>query len=126
MMAAPVDSTHLAMERTLLAQERTLMAWVRTATALISFGFTIYKFFEYAIESKLIERRDGFFSPRNYAMAMIGTGLVSLVLALAEHRRSRYVLKQAGADVHVSLSAITAFFVAVLGIGGLVMAFLRQ
>jgi Domain of unknown function (DUF202) len=39
--------TRLAVERTRLAYERTLMAWVRTATALISFGFTIYKFFEF-------------------------------------------------------------------------------
>jgi len=41
------SSTALALERTRLAHERTLMAWVRTATSLISFGFTIYKAFEY-------------------------------------------------------------------------------
>ena len=45
-------STKLAIERTRLAHERTLMAWVRTATSLISFGFTIYKFFEYLRESQ--------------------------------------------------------------------------
>jgi uncharacterized membrane protein YidH (DUF202 family) len=39
-------STQLAAERTRLAYERTLMAWVRTGTSLITFGFTIYKFFE--------------------------------------------------------------------------------
>ena len=39
--------TKLAVDRTRLAYERTLMAWVRTATSLISFGFTIYKFFEF-------------------------------------------------------------------------------
>jgi putative membrane protein len=38
-------NTQLSIERTMLAHERTLMAWVRTATSLISFGFTIYKFF---------------------------------------------------------------------------------
>ncbi len=38
--------TRLAIDRTRLAYERTMMAWVRTATSLISFGFTIYKFFE--------------------------------------------------------------------------------
>ena len=44
----PLDAgTRLAVERTRLAHERTLMAWVRTATSLISFGFTIYKFFEF-------------------------------------------------------------------------------
>ena len=40
-------SNQLALDRTRLAYERTLMAWVRTATSLISFGFTIYKFFAY-------------------------------------------------------------------------------
>ena len=46
------DSTVLAIERTRLAHERTLMAWVRTSTSLISFGFSIYKFFEYLKESE--------------------------------------------------------------------------
>jgi uncharacterized membrane protein YidH (DUF202 family) len=41
------SSTELAVERTWLAHERTLMAWVRTATFMISFGFTIYKFFQF-------------------------------------------------------------------------------
>jgi inner membrane protein YidH len=36
----------LAVERTRLAHERTTMAWGRTAASLISFGFTIYKFFD--------------------------------------------------------------------------------
>ena len=39
------DSNELAMERTMLAHERTLMSWLRTAMSLMSFGFTIYKFF---------------------------------------------------------------------------------
>ena len=46
-MATLPDATKLAVERTRLAYERTLMAWVRTSTSLISFGFTIYKFFQY-------------------------------------------------------------------------------
>jgi len=39
-------NTNLAYERTNLAHERTLMAWVRTGTSLITFGFTIYKYFQ--------------------------------------------------------------------------------
>lgn len=46
-VAGQPDSTHLALDRTWLAHERTLMAWVRTATSMISFGFAIYKFFQY-------------------------------------------------------------------------------
>jgi putative membrane protein len=39
-------ATRLAVDRTRLAYERTLMAWIRTAISLITFGFTIYKFFQ--------------------------------------------------------------------------------
>jgi putative membrane protein len=44
------DATELAVDRTWLAYERTLMAWVRTATSMISFGFSIYKFFQFEKE----------------------------------------------------------------------------
>ena len=40
-------STRLAYERTFLAHERTLMAWVGAASSLITFGFSIYKFFHW-------------------------------------------------------------------------------
>jgi len=50
--SAPLRSTNaLALERTRLAHDRTMMAWIRTATSLISFGFTIHKFFEYVHQS---------------------------------------------------------------------------
>ena len=46
-MTVALDSgTRLAVDRTRLAYERTLMAWVRTSISLITFGFTIYKFFQ--------------------------------------------------------------------------------
>ena len=44
--------TRLALDRTALAHERTLMAWVRTAVSLISFGFTIYKFFHFELQNR--------------------------------------------------------------------------
>ena len=51
--AKPLDvGTRLAVDRTRLAYERTLMAWVRTATSLISFGFTIYKFFQLELKGQ--------------------------------------------------------------------------
>ena len=49
------DRTSLALDRTRLAHERTLMAWVRTAVSLISFGFTIYKFFQGLHEAERVE-----------------------------------------------------------------------
>ena len=43
-------STRLAYDRTRLAYENTMMAWVRTATSLITFGFSVYKFFQFDIK----------------------------------------------------------------------------
>jgi uncharacterized membrane protein YidH (DUF202 family) len=45
--AVPLDrSTQLAIDRTWVAYERTMLAWVTTATSLITFGFSVYKFFQ--------------------------------------------------------------------------------
>ncbi|MGH7988435.1 MAG: DUF202 domain-containing protein [Candidatus Binataceae bacterium] len=40
------SSTELAVARTRASYERTMMSWIRTATSLITFGFSIYKFFQ--------------------------------------------------------------------------------
>ena len=32
-----------------------MMAWIRTATSLISFGFTIYKFFDLELKPSRVE-----------------------------------------------------------------------
>ncbi len=49
--APPIGrSTMLAFERTRVAYERTMMAWIRTATSLITFGFSVYKFFEFEMK----------------------------------------------------------------------------
>jgi hypothetical protein len=70
-------STKLAIDRTRLAHERTLMAWVRTATSLISFGFTVYKFFQYLQESQGVAVK-GAIGPREFAALMIGIGITAL------------------------------------------------
>jgi len=80
------DSNELALDRTWLAHERTLMAWVRTATSMITFGFTIYKFFEFEKE-KAAPVRHGILTPRDFALIMVGIGLVALLGATISHRR---------------------------------------
>ena len=47
---SPNVATTLAFERTRIAYERTMMAWVRTATSLITFGFSVYKFFQFEMK----------------------------------------------------------------------------
>ena len=72
-MSAPPtlpDATRLALDRTRMAGDRTLLAWVRTSTSLISFGFTIYKFFQYLRESQKVEPA-GLLGPRGFALLMI-------------------------------------------------------
>jgi putative membrane protein len=53
------------------------MAWIRTATSLISFGFTIYKFFQLENGAGQPNRWIG---PRTFALSMIGIALISLLL----------------------------------------------
>lgn len=62
------------------------MSWVRTATALIGFGFTIVQFFERlkTMEGVALAVRPE--APRNLGLALIGAGVIALVIALWEYR----------------------------------------
>jgi putative membrane protein len=116
--------TRLAAERTRLAYERTLMAWVRTATSLISFGFTIYKFFEFEM-SKQPLRANPLLGPRGFALVMITIGLVSLGLSTIDHRRNMRAMRAEFGGVPYSTSAIVATLVSGLGVVALVVVALR-
>lgn len=70
---SPNTSTILAVDRTRLAHDRTLMAWVRTSASLISFGFTIYKFFQYLHEQQGTQSRGGF-GPRQFGPHPVSLG----------------------------------------------------
>jgi putative membrane protein len=116
-------TNRLALERTRLAYERTLMAWVRTATSLISFGFTIYKFFQYLHDGR--PDVDGAFGPRAFALVMIAIGLTALLLATADHRRHMASLRAEYGSLPYSLAAVVASLIAVLGLLGLLSVLLR-
>ena len=112
----PVDiNTKLAFERTSLAHERTLMAWVRTATALISFGFTIYKFFELE-KGDLLRIKHQVIGPRQFAILMIAIGIISLVIATIEHLQHIKSLEKQHAEIRRSLAAWVAGLISVLGL----------
>lgn len=120
-------STELAVTRTRLAHERTLMAWVRTATSLISFGFTIYKFFDYIHEQGEAERfNQKLLGPRQYALLMISIGLIALLFATLQHVRSMKALRAKFAHVGYSEAAVLAGLIAVLGILALLAVIFRQ
>jgi putative membrane protein len=133
-MASPEDgklagadaSTKLAVDRTRLGYERTMMAWQRTSTSLISFGFTIQKFFD--IENKGNTRYNGVLGPSNFGRVMILAGLVILVLATLEHRRDVNALKRDYPYIVFprSLATAVAVVIAVLGILAMISVFARS
>jgi putative membrane protein len=121
-------ATRLAVERTRLAYERTLMAWVRTATGLISFGFAIYKFFQFLNEQRQAAHPQRPFGSREFGMTMIVVGLVALVLATFQHRENVKRLREQYVAVAVpySLAIVVASLVAGFGILGLLLVVFRE
>jgi putative membrane protein len=91
-----------------------MMAWVRTAASLISFGFTIYKFFQ--IEINKGEPGHRLIGPREFALMMIGIGLLSLLMATIQHRQDRNAMRAMDPEVPRSMAAVLAGLIAILGI----------
>jgi putative membrane protein len=118
------DATKLAIDRTRLAADRTLLAWVRTSTSLISFGFTIYKFFQYLRESEKVPAT-GLVGPRGFGLLMISIGVIVLAIATIQHRRDMYEMRVQYGHVPVSLATILAALIASLGFLGLVAVIFR-
>lgn len=114
------DQVKLALERTYLAHERTLMAWTRTATSLITFGFTLYKFFEYLHERGEAVPSHRPFGARTFGLIMIGIGVLTLIVAAVQHKLQMRRLKVQYPDLPFSLALLLAVLIACLGILGLV------
>ena len=125
-MTALDTGTRLAIDRTHLAHERTLMAWIRTAASMISFGFTIYKFFQFELKDRPapIEHVVG---PRELALMLIGIGVFSLVLSTAQHRRSLRALREEYGPVvaPMSTAGVVAGLFSVLGLLAFVAVLFR-
>ncbi len=119
------SSTQLAMERTNLAHERTLMSWIRTATSLITFGFTIYKFFQLELEGR--PPLQGVIGPRQFAVLMISIGLIALIAATIEYRVYRNSLRRRYPGTHpLSLAGVVAGLVSLLGLLALAAVLFRM
>lgn len=106
--------TRMAVDRTRLAHERTMMAWVRTATSLISFGFTIYKFFELELNGQLAAAH--LIGPRGFAMIMIVTGLTALALGGVQHQASLRAMVAAYGPQPRSVAGPVAGLIGLLGL----------
>lgn len=103
-----------------------MMAWVRTAASMISFGFTIYKFFQLELAGRAPSAAH-LVGPREFALILIGIGLGALALAAIENRGSMRMLRRTfpGA-VHRSIAELVAVLVATLGTIAILVVIFRQ
>src|ERR1700756_61441 len=125
--------TGMSFQRTRMSADRTLMSVIRTSLSLIGFGFTIAQVFQKLRDQDIVTRAA---APRNFGLALVGLGIVMLVLGIAYHaqfmlglRRLRASMREEGA-VHgetvfpLSLTLITALILLIIGIAAIVsMAF---
>jgi len=119
-----VSTTDLAFEQTALSHDTALTAWLRTAISLMSFGFTIYKFFQ---ESGATEAaRDRLLTPRIVGLVMICFGLFSLLLAQIEHRKGIKKIRKSYPHLQKSGSALLSFLVLLFGLILFLAALFRQ
>jgi len=100
------------------------MAWIRTSLSMISFGFTIFKFFEYLGESPgVFGVRQG---PLNLGRAMVLLGVLLLVPAIVQHWQFlRGLSARAQRRFPPSLALVTAGLIQLIGIAALLSLFLR-
>lgn len=106
-------ATRLAFERTRVAYECTMMAWVRTGTSLITFGFAVYKFFQFEMAGKDVA--GPLIGARGFGLVLIGIGLLSLLLGTVEHRRDLKALRVGYPGMPTSVSAVVAVLMGALG-----------
>ena len=117
-------ATTLAYARTRAAYERTMMLWIRTATSLITFGFSVYKFFQFEKPRNASDNR--LVGPREFALSLVSIGLLSLVLATLEHRQNIRLLGEQSGGRMRSMAVVMAALISVLGILALVVMVFRQ
>jgi inner membrane protein YidH len=118
-------SDRLAFERTRLAYERTMMAWTRTSTALIAFGFGMYKLFEFVPFATGLKPGEHTVSPRAFALVLAFIGNLALLMAAIQHRMSLQALRAQGLKIPYSAAAILAGLLSILGLGVLLVVLLR-
>ncbi len=107
-------ATELAYERTRVAYERTMMAWIRTATSLMTFGFSVYKFFQ--IEHPAGDQQF-LIGTRAFGLWLDSLAFVALFIAILEYRgQLRTLGVEPSGRRRLSLSVGVAVALAVLSL----------
>jgi putative membrane protein len=115
----------IAIENLRLAYERDLIAWIQMALSLITFGFSMYKFFQYLHETNA-DLPERLLTPRTFGIIMITIGLIVLLLATVQNWQRRKELRSHYSDLPFSLASLLAILIATLGAMALIAAFVRQ
>jgi uncharacterized membrane protein YidH (DUF202 family) len=92
---------------------------------MISFAFTIYKFFEFEKQNDP-RALQGKFSPRDYAISMAAIGVVSLILAIFQYRKGTRQLKLQMPGSPYSLAEVVAVLISFFGLFVLIDAIVRR
>ena len=122
--AARDDSNTMAFETMRASYERIMMSWISTATSLITFGFSIYKFFQ--LEAPSTAKQGRLIGPREFAFALVSIGLFSLLLATVEHRQSFRALTARYGVRRRSLAGVVAALISALGVFALLAMIFSQ
>ena len=119
----PNIQVKLALERTRAAYDRTMMAWVRTATSLITFGFGVYKFFQ--LELKIAGRENQRIGVREFALLMVGAGVLSMILGSWDHWRNMQRIRKEDPSLSRSQAGVLAGLIMCIGFAALVAVIFR-
>jgi putative membrane protein len=116
-VSPPGDKPDLGYERTRLAADRTLMAWIRTSVSMISFGFTLFKFFMYLRESQLLSGQLPMHGPRNLGLALVGLGTLLLGMAIVEYLLyQRWLSREQQVKFPLSTALLAAVLISLIGV----------
>ena len=115
-----LSSDDMGRLRTEMAADRTLMAWVRTGLSMISFGFTIHKFFQYLYQSN--PNAGVVHNARNLTLMLTGLAFLGLVAGVFERQHTMKTLgatRSFWSSLPVMTAIATAAIAAFVFIGAL-------
>lgn len=102
------------------------MAWIRTATSLITFGFSVYKFFQLEREGAGVMAGKHLVGPREFSLLMVGIGLFSLLVGVVEHRQNMRSLIAQYPDIQSTHAGVVAALIAILGVVAIIVVLFRK